>query len=133
MLSPTYWAWLQASILYLGPFEPNSIPGPAGWLPRLLRSGRVRDRPPASPDSVRGNPDQGHLYDRSYGQIATPDTEASQQVVGGVGQDRTGGVRVFADQPEPERDDEDGQGGDREPVLGVDGGEGKRRRDEPDP
>src|ERR1700737_4023923 len=49
-----------------------------------------------------------------------------------MGQARTGGVRVFADQSQPEGYDEDGQGGDREPVLGVDGGEEQRRRDQSD-
>src|SRR2546421_9130260 len=99
---------------------------------RLLRLAGPRGTTPPRPDDVRRYADQRQLGPDGDVRGCTRDADANQQVVADVTRARSGGVRVLAEEAQPERDHEHGCGVQRKGVLRVDGREQERGRQQAD-
>src|SRR5256885_6842225 len=80
-------------------------------------------RPAPAPQGVGHGGDQDHLDPDRDLLVNTAQTEAGQQVIRDVTGAARRRVRVLADHPQPQSDDQDRGSVERHAVLGVDGGE----------
>src|ERR1700716_4043151 len=84
---------------------------------------------PAGKENRRREQDQGRLAGQGGDQPPLVDSQADQAVVGHVADDRRGGVGQPAQDAEAHGEHEDRRHVEREPVLGVHGGERDRGQD----